>query len=69
MTSERSFLQEAYYAINFSSFLGDKIGLITSDKNIIFVPLPLPFSSVITHHFRSKRKTFSNNAAEGGRET
>ena len=24
----------------FFRFLGDKIGLITSDKNIIFVPLP-----------------------------
>ena len=37
-TSERSFLQEVYYVIKFSCFLGDKIGLITSGKNIVFVP-------------------------------
>ena len=64
----KELFQEAYYAINFSCFLGGKIGLTTSDKNIIFVPLPR-FLSEITHHFPSKRKKFSNNAGEGGRET
>ena len=58
-TSERSFLQEAYYAINFSCFLGDKIGLITSEQNII-VPLP-PLSL--------KNQRISSNARKGGRET
>ena len=37
----------------FFRFLGDKIGLITSEKNIIFVPLPRLLSE-ITHLFPSK---------------
>ena len=37
---ETSFLQEAYYVISFSYFLDHNIGLITSDKNFDFVPLP-----------------------------
>ena len=37
----------------FFRFLGEKVGLITSDKNIIFVPLP-GLLSEITHLFPSK---------------
>ena len=50
-----------------SFFLGVKIGLITSDKNIIFASL-LRFLSEITHLFPQNQK-ISNNAGEGERET
>ena len=62
--NEASNLQEAYCAINFSCFLGDKIGLITSDKNIIFVPLPR-FLSEITHLFPSKIRRWRTTQVRG----
>ena len=48
----------------FPVFLGDKIGLITSDKNIIFVPLPR-FLSEITHLFPSKIRRWRTTQVRG----
>jgi len=55
----------------FFRFLGDKIGLITSDKNIIFVPLPRLYDCYLKlpTSFPQKSHEISNNAGERGRET
>ena len=63
-TSERSFLQEANYTINFSCFLGEKVGLISSDKNITFVSLTRVFSE-ITHFFPSKIRRLATSEGRG----
>ena len=48
----------------FSLFLSDKIGLITSDKNNIFVPLPR-FLSEITHLVPSKIRRLATTQGSG----